>query len=436
MRRLKEIHEAKMMRKPEVSGYVKNIGKNRFVLLPTFLTPQEYLSCVCAGGVVQPRENDYIRIVGHTSYSSVRTLEIIVDDWLPDKPELPQIDVMAFKDFKEEVFARFLNVEPLIQDLLAYQIISSPPLSNQIGGLNICMYDSTKERLALRMIRDFQRIVPSDIGKPFKIKLPTGGRFVVKYKYTFIPGNADHLLSPRIRKALQEKTNFRSFQEISVSLGSKKDMPRTLTEPPVGLSDFPTVLNEQTDVSRKKLDPSLEAFKYMLVHQMYTPTVPEIDSMMTDIQDRLLKLQESYDVAKHQVSRYGILDTSCWGKSSAVLKLTLARARAQGLNEISSDEVRGTFKEYFVKNFENVHEVWNDLFRKEGLSLLELSRDEREIFRIVEKLQSSKECVPFKTISKELSQIKEYALEALINDLSNKGWLIERKPMCYKALTL
>jgi hypothetical protein len=127
MERLKEISKARADNTPEVSGYVRNVGYNRFVLLPTLLTPQCYLYCICAKGVTLPRNNEYIRIFGRVRYSPSKRYstinfkrEVVVNDWIPDKPVFPEIDLsMTFRDFREDVFLKFLNVEPLVQDLIA-----------------------------------------------------------------------------------------------------------------------------------------------------------------------------------------------------------------------------------------------------------------------------------------------------------------------------
>jgi hypothetical protein len=211
-------------------------------------------------------------------------------------------------------------------------------------------------------------------------------------------------------------------------------MPKSLTEPPVGYSDFPTILNEDTDTTQRRLDPSLDAFKYLLVHQMYNPVISDTESIIVDLQTRLHKLQDSYDVPREQIARYGILDTSWWGKASAIIKLSLAQSRTHTSQEITAQEVRTVFDTHFVKNFDYLHEVWHDLFVKGGLNLIDLSPDERKIYRIVDNHQTSDSPVPFRTIAEEFPSMNEYVLQHMVNDLLEMGWLVEQKIGWYATL--
>ena len=165
LKRLKEISDAKKVKRPNVSGCVKVLSRRRFALLPTPITPQDYLNCICTEGLECPPDNAYVNITGRTewriesarSYSTMPKgfKETVVDDWVYDKPDLTSVKPdIGFKDFKTEIFERFPNVEPLVENIISFQIISSPRFANLVGGLNVSLYDSTKEKLTLKLIRD------------------------------------------------------------------------------------------------------------------------------------------------------------------------------------------------------------------------------------------------------------------------------------------
>jgi len=262
--RIKEFYDAGKMKRPSVSGYVKRIDYQHFLLLPTLYTPFPLL-CTCAEGVALPPENAYVNVEGQMRWAQLEMIaerehvgkkEIVVEKWEMDSPEwLTQIKTnLNFKEFKEEIFTRVLNVEPLVQDFIASQIVSCPQFENFVGGLNVCMYDATQKALSLPIIREIKQIVPQDIGKVHVINTPFG-RVPLTYKY------------------MMNRTAPFPYDEISFCLGSRRNMPKTLEEPPCRLSDFPTILNEEVDIAKKKTDPSLEAFKYMQIQHLIAPIV-------------------------------------------------------------------------------------------------------------------------------------------------------------------
>lgn len=53
-----------------------------------------------------------------------------------ETPKLP----MDFDDFKTELVGRIEGLDPLILDLFALQLVSSPPILEWVGGLNLAYY--------------------------------------------------------------------------------------------------------------------------------------------------------------------------------------------------------------------------------------------------------------------------------------------------------
>jgi hypothetical protein len=449
--RIKEFYDAGKMKRPSVSGYVKRIDYQHFLLLPTLYTPFPLL-CTCAEGVALPPENAYVNVEGQMRWTQLEMIaerehvgkkEIVVEKWDMNSPEwLTQIKAnLNFKEFKEEIFTRVLNVEPLVQDFIASQIVSCPQFENFVGGLNVCMYDATQKALSSPIIREIKQIVPQDIGKVHVINTPFG-RVPLTYKYRLLQIDADKPLSQKVAKTMMNRTAPFPYDEISFCLGSRRNMPKTLEEPPCRLSDFPTILNEEVDIAKKKTDPSLEAFKYMQIQHLITPIVLNTADVISKAHEKTVKLQDRYDISPQLLARFSILDASYYGKPQSILRLALANARTEDKKKMSDNNLNYAL-EMFDKNFDHTYEVWSDLFTEAGLSthariLLRLSPDERKIIKTIEKLQSTdKKCVNIDEIATNLPRLKRPWLEELIKDLgTRKGLIIETLPQCYRVILL
>jgi hypothetical protein len=453
---IKELHSAMKSREPNVKGYVKALSDDRFVLLPTLFTPQFHVLCTCPIGMKLPSENSYIEVEGKARWSEIRyTLEtkvqgekeILVDKWKNISPEWLKLTKpeIGFKGFKAAIFEQVYNVENFIQDLIAYQAISCPEFQGYLGGLNVCLYTATKENLPPKVIDELKRVVPADISKTYTLNTEFG-RIGLRFKYNHATANADRRLSDEAIKILANRSSRFPFKEISMSLGSKRKTPQTLDESPCRLTDFPTVLNEETDIGRKKLDPAFEAFQYMLIQQLQDPVMPNPTDAISKVQENLLKLQASYDFSPSTLARFKILDVSYSGKPQSIVRLAMASARAESERHVTPDQIDHAIQK-FNRNFDYIYELWSDrqeLFRDEEERTLRermlsrLSPDERKIYRAVEKLQSSdKACVSKEEISALLPNLTEFALETLLHDLTvGKGLLYEKSHNCYGALPI
>lgn len=446
--RIKEFYEAEKMKYPNISGYVKRVDNRHFLLLPTLHTPFPLL-CTCAEGVALPPENAYVNVEGKRRYFLQKTAEeknvckkeIVVEKWSLTYPEwLNQIKPnMKFKEFKEEIFTRVLNVEPLVQDFIASQIVSCPQFENFIGGLNVCMYDATNKALTSTVVKEVRRIVPRDIKKTHVIKTPFG-QVPLTYKYCLMPIDADKAISQNVAKIMIDRNSPFRYDEVSLYLGSKRNMPKTLEEPPCRLSDFPTTLNEEVDIAKRSVDPSLEAFKYMQIQHLIAPIILNTTEVISKIHDKIIDLPNRYDIPPQSLARFKILDASYYGKPQSVLRLALANARAENKKRMLDDNLAYALK-MFEENFDYNYEVWHDLFPKAVMPigtrlLLKLSPDERKIIRTIEKLQSAKKkCVTINEISANLPHLKRRSLQELIEELRiRRGLIIEKLPQCYKVI--
>ncbi|MCW4022912.1 MAG: hypothetical protein ACOWW1_09460 [archaeon] len=441
------------MKRANVSGYVKKLGSKRFLLLPTLHNPT-YLLCICANGVNVPPENSHVNVEGQTRWSQLKITsngtygndsdkEIVVEQWVHDTPDWQNRikPNMEFKDFKEEVFAGFSNIEPLVQNFIASQIVGCPKYDGFFGGLNLCLYDSTQNALATTLAKEIRRIVPRDIGKLHTIKTPFGN-VPLRCNYNLVTIDAETNLSPNVKIAMEKRTANIGYDELSLYFGSKKNLPKTLEEPPFQLSDFPTTLNEEVEHLKKREDPSLDAFKYMQIQHYIAPIITDTSNMIDKIQETLVKLQERYDVSPQLLARFKVLDASYYGKPQSVIRLALTKTRTENLEKINDNNVKDALQ-MFEENFDYNFELWRDMFPKESLGagtdiLLKLPPDERKILRVIGDLQGSREkCVTISEISDAIPRLKKGMLEELLRELAVKrGLIIEKRYQCYSLIPL
>lgn len=449
--RIREFYEAKKREHTSVSGYVKRVDSNHFLLLPTPYNPS-YILCNCVEGVNLPPENSYTNVEGRThwsrlkvdskgSYSGDYEKEILVERWSLESPEwLNTIKPnMNFKDFKEEIFTRFQAINPLVQDFIASQIVGCPRFEEFFGGLNICLYDSTHKALATAVAKEIRRVVPRDIGKPHLIKTPFG-TVPLRCNYNLITVNAETRISSKVKETMTKRTSNIAYDELSLYFGMENTQPKTLDEPPFQLSDFPTTLNEEVELIKKRADPSLEAFKYMQIQHFITPIITDTPEVINKIHDRIAKLPDRYDISPHLLGRFKVLDASYYGKTQSVIRLSLANTRSENLKKVQENNLTYAI-EAFEENFDYNFEVWRDIFPEVTLPvgtklLLKLSPDERKIIRAIDKLQNSKEkCVNIEEISSALPHLKREVLESLLAQLAiQRGLILERHHNCYELI--
>ena len=452
---IKELHNAMKSAEPHVRGYVKRLTGHRFILLPTPLTPQYYVLCCCPEGLELPSENSYIEVEGKARWSGIRLVaerdfqgerEILVDKWQNSSPEwLKQVKPeISFKNFKAAIFTQIFNAEDFVKDLIAYQVISCPEFEGYLGGLNVCLYDATNENLSPKVINELRRVVPVDIGKTYTLGTEFG-KASLRFKYNLATANADKRLSDETFRILTDRSSQFPFKEISLSIGSRRKTPSSLEEPPCRLTDFTTILNEETDIGTRKLDPDFDAFRYMLTQHLLDPVIHNSTEAISRVQDNLFKLQNSYDISPTALAKFKILDVSYCGKPQSVVRLALANARGENIRDATTDQVDYAIRA-FNRNFDYIYEIWSErpeLFKNEEEKTLRermlsrLSPDERSIYRTIEKLQKGiEDCVSIKEIATYLPNIKDFALESLLQDLTKEGLLTERSRNCYGVLPL
>lgn len=449
-KRIAEFSRLKPNEKVSISGYTKWISNYIFALVPTLISNQTYLLCV-NNTDERPTENSFITVSGSTKFDRLRpqleqpdsttyegTLVLQVHDWVVDKPnlEIPKPN-LTYDEFKNELTSRIESLEPQIRDFLAFTAVSSPMFYDNIGGLNLTMYDSTKLGLPKLVVRELKRAVPEDIGNLHTVETDFG-RFGMRYKYAFLTEDADEPLSRQTEDLLVHKTSkfMPECTETSLSLFSAKDKPRTIEDPQCSLSDIPTVIPEETSINRSKnrID-QFDALNFILINHMKAPVISRLDASIADIVGKLEKITVDWDLDPKHLTQYGFLNANYNARPTSILRNCLSYARAQNIDAISPQQVSKVFDDYFKWNFEYVYEIWEDLLSKPisgEKPMASLRVKYRDIIRIIRKYQSTNSPgVSKEDIIKE-ARTNPRETEQLIEECSRAGIIYQPLPRFFK----
>jgi hypothetical protein len=330
---------------------------------------------------------------------------------------------------------RINGLEPNIEDFLAFTAVSTPTFYENVGGINVTLYDSTKTDISRRVVNELKRAIPPDISKLHTVETPYG-KLGIRYKYAFLDANAEKKLSKTMHTFLANKTtqHITHLEEASLSLYSTEDKPRTIEDPPCSLSDIPTVLPEETSVDGRAVDPEFDSFKYMLITQMKTPTIQDYSDSMVSIVNNLEKLREKWGLDPRHIAQYGFLNANYNARPTSILRKALAYGRIYNKSRIKPEDVSRVFKEYFEWNFKYLNEIWMDLLKPGRKILPSLRVKYRDIIRIITNNESSKAPeVSLETIIAE-SELPSAETIKLLNDCRERGVIYESPKGFYRLV--
>jgi len=176
MRLLTEFNSAKRQRYPTISGTAvtsPKLGSNRFVLIPAPWLNQDYVTCIMPYNISLPANMSHVSVLGRKQDSQGR-FEILVDDIQYMQSEFSIKPEIKFRDFQDHLLLEWNGIESPQRELLALEIVSSPPVFEQAGGLNLSLYDGTGEGTSKRILSNLKQLIPPDMvmGRPSKITVP------------------------------------------------------------------------------------------------------------------------------------------------------------------------------------------------------------------------------------------------------------------------
>jgi hypothetical protein len=434
--RIKEYSNIKANEKASVSGYVKWIGNSTFALVPTLFSNQAHVVCINYTDT-NPAENSFVTVSGLAKFERIRKvsdtsrrfsgdLAVEVYDWVNGKAafEFPKLN-LSYQDFKLGLTSRVEALEPQIRDFLAFSAISSPAFLENMGGINLTLYDSTKSGLTSKVVRELRKIIPQDMAVIHKVETRFG-QFAMRYKYGFISENADEPLTRMTENLLAHRSSG-SWQdlEISMSMFSKNNKPVSIEDPPCSLSDVPTVIPEDTAINRsRQVIDQFDALKFLLISHMKTPIIEDLQASQGRIVNELEKLVESYGLDPAHLTKHGFLNASYNSRPSSVFRECLAYARANDITLASPDLVSKVFDNFFKWNFEYLYDIWADLLAspissKENLASLNVKY--RDVIRIIRKYHSTGQYGAMKADIVKEAKTNQFETEQLINDCLNEG---------------
>jgi hypothetical protein len=443
---LSEFNQAKMAEFPTISGFVISdyrLGRNRFLLVPTQHLTNDFVICECPPYIDLPSNWSYVTVKGKKIVFR-DYYEIFVDEVVPAKFEVPRPEI-EFKDFQESLFVQWSGIDSPLRELLAFEFVSCPPLFalGQVGGINLSLYDGTGEGLSKRLLKYFKNIIPDDFvkGKPGVIDIPELSiRIrVPPFSWGFRASDVDKQLNESLLNFLRERRSGK-FSELSVGLGTDKGAPDSLYEPPLTLTDQPTILPSSAEKRKINVDPPPELIKYIITSKMLYPTIgdsqKDIYQVLEEASSSVIKLTEKFDVP-HLVRRHALFDPNYYGKPQSILRVALASARAESRDKIDLEMVKKAFENYILKNIELILDSWEDLTTSKGVELISIKNElDKQIFKFITNNETRETGVGFHLIQEHFFNKDPFELRNSLTTLLESGKIREVKHDVFRSIPL
>ena len=388
-RRIEEYSKVKPNQHFSLSGHVKQINDSTFALVPLPFSNQAYH--VCRNFTERlPNENMPVRIEGQARRTGLRPVKrgstyfksnllLHVMNWQKEKPVIRHTDLYehfglykdySLEDFKREALFSIEDLDPEVGDFLVFAMLGTSSFERSMGGINLTLYDAAKSGMSRSVLRRLRRLIPPDMGEQHVEKTPYGA-FGLRYNYGFLVGNADAKLTREASHLLENRTRFSfKFRQASLSLHSKQKAPASFSDKPCALSDIPTCIPETTRVHKISFHPDYDSFKFMLLHHMHEPQIPNPHETLTHLRKKMEELVEDYDLDRSELTRHGYLNANLDARPTSIFRQSLAHVRAHEVDKITPREMLKGL-DYFKWNLQNVYSIWEErkLFKLRGKPL-------------------------------------------------------------------
>jgi len=440
---LEEFNREKRQRYPEISGTVVSdarLGNDRFLLTPASTLMQDYVTCICPPSIQFPPHMKEVTVLGKR-IDYIDRYEIMVDEIRPAGFGMRIEPEMKFEDFQDLLLLKWSGIESPQKELLSFELISCPPISQQAGGLNLSLYDGTGEKLGKSLLSYLGRSLPSDIvkEKPGTIRIPWMKSEVSlpPFSWSVKVVDADRSLSQSISSFLLNRKGIRC-SEISMTLGSERNSPKSLYDPPCALVDQPTVLPWNVEKRSIKVDPPPEITKHVIATHYISPTIgekrEEFARAIDEARQKLFNLAGKHHLP-HLVARHGIFDPNFYGKPQSIVRLALASARAAEKRVIHSSDITKVFDNIFSKNVEFLLEEWPELFTSKGTEISSLPNIERQIIKFIDRNETKETGVSLEAIQDHFVNLNPLKLGDAIDNLK-KRMIYEQYPNRFRIVPI
>ena len=365
---IQEFAKARNQDRIEISGFVSWIDKTKFLLLPTRTTSCIFFICKYEG--LTPPNNQYIACKGKKEVAVKKDDNsfypiLMVEDFKLEKPDFGKIKSdISQKDFQENMFEGWSNVDPVIQNLIAQNFVSSPSTATRMGGFTLSMFNHPRQRRLVNLLkRDIRlSIAPEILGT----KKPSFDVYDLGIKHSLVPFDWKETIAnyDTISNKTEIKLNRvpKSTQEHSFSLLSQKQSPMNLESNGLVKSDYPIVIEEHVERKRNSLTADLKATQFLIASHLNTPSIElsVVKKSINYVQKEIKKFVETKNfIAKKILTHNQMLNLDVDGRPMSAIMLAISRGRSTELDRIGFDNIKSTTSD-FIKNLDMSFNVWKD----------------------------------------------------------------------------
>lgn len=366
---IQEFDKARKSTLVEITGFVSWLDNTKFLLLPTRTTNSLYFICKVQDGLQLPDNNQYVSINGkwqHSVESKNHSIyKILIAESIQSvKPDFGIVNPdISQKDFEQNLFDGWINIDPIIQNLIAQSYVSSPTTPKRVGGLTLSLFNPPrKQRLVNLLHSDLKRLIPAELygNKPAVFDV-----YELGLKHTLPPFNWSEKVAD-----IDEPSNTISplleripctTEEYSISLLSQGSVPRSFESIGFVKSDYPIILEDHIERRSNSYYTGPEVTKFLIAAQMNSPTISQdvVEKSIEHSRMELKKLVETKETLTKMIGHNQFLDLGIDGKPLSILNLAVSRGRSIIGKSITFDDNKKTTTD-FVKNLEHVSHIWFD----------------------------------------------------------------------------
>lgn len=395
-KRKEEMKEALRTGSKEIAGYVRWFpSRAGFLLVPTLTTADPCIFCAIeqASRVELPPERSFIIAKGKWTYwptsAANPTQRFVVEAYQVTKPEIGEIKPdLNYKDCREMLFEGLYVIDTALKDLILHSFVSSPTSLGRTGGLSLSLYneyDGDKRGQSRMLQKHLLEFLPEEVilskSRELKVEGTSMNVTLEPFNWSYESHRADSSISKETFGRLTRTVSQDSSKEVSISMFSKHNKPRSLKDPVVVLADAPIIVTRDIEKRSGIFDPSPQVFQFMVASHMVQSSIPQdvFETGLSYIRQELTKLTDEYPLLRKQMGRGGILDLDLHGRPMSLLHLGLSDGRSSNQQEITIQTIQKAV-ELFKENADNTMTIWEMAFPDDAkYNLSTVAPEERRI---------------------------------------------------------
>lgn len=384
----------------EIAGYVRWFpSRTGFLLVPTLTTAEPSIFCAIEptssrGRIELPPDRSFIVAKGKWTYwpngTSNPSQRFMIESYQVTKPDIGEIKPdLSYKDCKEILFEGLYVVDSALQDLVTHSFVSSPHALGRTGGLSLSLYneyDGDKRGQSRMLQKYLSGFLPEDVvlskSREITIEGTSMSVSLEPFDWSYKSYRADDSIPKEAFGLLQRPASqINQQQEVSISMFSKHNKPRSLQDPVVVLADAPIVVTRDLEKRSGTFDPSPKVFQFMVATHMVQSSLPQdvYETSMSYIRQELTRLTDEYPLLRKHLGNGGILDLDLHARPLSLVHLGLSDGRSNIQQQVSIDTIRKAV-ELFKENADNTMAIWEMTFPDDAkYNLSSIAPEERRI---------------------------------------------------------